>query len=159
MPVFLGYLVNAYSAYNQFSNPVSDIFNEPYASRLPLLFSGLISLDEINSQLTTSVDELITPRFRSGFRSSPDFESVREACIRNSISGWHSYIPLLLIHGGNDTYVDPVSTENMYTAMIQAGTSADICQKVILPGVGHSDGIMPCLVESVLFLYSLRAQN
>jgi pimeloyl-ACP methyl ester carboxylesterase len=159
MPVFLGYLVNAYSAYNQFSNPVSEIFNEPYASRVPALYSGLLSSVEINNQLTTSIEALITSSFLSGFSSSPDFESVHEAFINNSISGWHSYIPLMFIHGGDDTYLDPVSTENIYTEMVQAGTSIDICKKVIVPGIGHADGIVPCMVKSVLFLYNLRIQN
>ncbi len=49
MPSYLGYIINAYSEYNQFSNEVSDILNEPYAGRLGSLYDGTRSLDEINS--------------------------------------------------------------------------------------------------------------
>jgi dipeptidyl aminopeptidase/acylaminoacyl peptidase len=64
--------------------------------------------------------------------------------------------PLLLIHGEKDTSVNPSATETMYTAMIQAGTSVDICKKVIIPGVGHGDGIAPCMIQGILFLNNLR---
>lgn len=142
MPYYLGYILNAYVAYNQFTNPVTDIFNEPYASRLSSLYTGLLTSGQINSQLTTSITGLITPDFSSGFAASAKYASVREALNNNSIDAWQSYKPLLLIHGGNDTQVNPVSTENMYTNMIQAGTSQDICKKVIVPDVDHGDGVI-----------------
>jgi len=79
MPVYLGYILKAYSSYNQFTNPVTDIFNEPYASRLPSLYTGLQTSDQINNQLTTSISGLINPDFLSGFSTSPKYTTVREA--------------------------------------------------------------------------------
>jgi pimeloyl-ACP methyl ester carboxylesterase len=155
MPVYLGYILNAYKSYNQFTNPVSDIFNEPYATRVSTLYNGSLSFDEINSQLTTSINELINPDFLTGFSSSPDYGSVRDGLNNNSITAWHTQKPLLLIHGGADTQVNPVSTENMYDAMIQAGTSPELCEKVILPDLDHSDGVAPCMVQGILFLRAL----
>jgi pimeloyl-ACP methyl ester carboxylesterase len=156
MPVYPGYIVNAYVAYNQFTNPVTDIFNEPYATRVGTLYNGVLTSDEINSQLTTSVKGLFTPDFLAGFATSVKYSSIRDALIRNSISAWHSYKPLLLLHGEKDTQVNPVVTETMYTSMIQAGTSPDICKKVIIPGVDHGDGIAPCMIQGILFLNKLR---
>jgi pimeloyl-ACP methyl ester carboxylesterase len=159
MPVYLGYILNAYKAYDQFTNPVSDIFNEPYASRVSTLYTGVLSSGQINAQLTTSIPGLITPGFLSGFETSANYASVREALLRNSVSAWHSNVPLLLIHGGKDTYVDPISTENMYNSMIQAGTSTAVCTKVIVPDVDHSTGIAPCMIRGVLFLQNLKNGN
>ena len=159
MPIYLGYIVNAYTSYNQFTNPVTDIFNEPYATRLSSLYTGFLTSDEINSQLTDSIPGLITADFLSGFTTSPKYASVRDALNRNSIAAWHGTKPLLLIHGGNDTHVNPVSTENMYTAMIQAGTSPDICKKVIVPDVDHGDGVAPCMIQGILFLKNLSTSN
>ena len=79
MPVYLGYIVNAYTAYNQFTNPVTDIFNEPYASRISSLYTGLLTSSEINDQLTTSIPDLINPDFLAGFESAPEYSSVRDA--------------------------------------------------------------------------------
>jgi pimeloyl-ACP methyl ester carboxylesterase len=159
MPVYLGYILNAYKAYDQFTNPVSDIFNGPYASRLSSLYTGLLTSEQINSQLTTSIPGLITPDFLSGFTTSPKYASVRNALNNNSVSAWNSYKPLLLIHGGKDTQVNPVSTENMYAQMIQAGTSPVLCKKVIVPGVDHGDGVIPCMVQGILFLMNLKGSN
>jgi len=156
MPVYLAYIVNAYTSYNQFTNPASDIFNEPYASRVSSLFTGLLTSDEINSQLTTSIAGLINPDFISGFLTSPQYSSVRNALISNSVAAWHTYKPLLLVHGGNDTQVDPSSTENMYYALIQAGTAQDLLQKSVVPGVDHSEGAIPCMIRGILFLNSLH---
>ncbi len=157
MPVYLAYIVNAYTAYDQFTNPAADIFNEPYASRLSTLFTGSLSSGQINDQLTTSVSGLITPDFISGFAALPKFSSVRTALVNNSIEAWHTNIPVLLTHGASDTQVDPVSTENMYNAMISAGTSADIIKKEVVPGVDHSDGAIPCMIKGILFLNDLKS--
>jgi pimeloyl-ACP methyl ester carboxylesterase len=159
MPVYLGYILNAYTYYNQFTNPVSDIFNEPYASRITSLYTGLMTSDQINNQLTASIPALITQDFLSGFATSPKYSSVRDALNNNSITAWHSLKPMLLIHGGNDTQVNPVSTENMYSEMIQAGTSPDICKKVIVPNVDHGDGLIPCMIEGILFLQNLKTSK
>jgi pimeloyl-ACP methyl ester carboxylesterase len=159
MPVYLAYIVNAYTSYHQFTNPVTDIFNEPYASKLGTLFTGFLSSGQINSQLTTSITGLITPEFLSGFATSARYASVREALNNNSITAWHSYKPLFLLHGGNDTEVNPVATENMYSAMIQAGTALDICKKEIIPNVDHSGGVAPCIIKGILFFKNLSASN
>jgi len=159
MPVYLAYIVNAYSVYNQFPNPVSDIINEPYASGISSLFNGEQTSDQINSQLTTSITALINPDFLSGFTNSARYATLRESLNNNSISAWQSNKPLLLIHGGGDTQVNPVSSENMYSEMIQAGTSVDICTKVILPGLDHGEGVAPCMIQGILFLMSLNASK
>jgi len=159
MPVYLGYIINSYISYNQFTNPASDIFNEPYASRLGSLYTGFLTSDQINSQLTESIAGLINADFLSGYATSPEYATVREALNNNSITPWHSYTPLLLIHGGGDTQVNPVSTENMYSGMIQAGTPEDICKKVILPGLDHGEGVAPCMIEGILFLMNLNTSR
>jgi len=156
MPVYIGYIFNAYSSYKQISNPVSEIFNEPYSSRIRTLYNGNLSFEQINAQLSTSVSTLLNPSFISGFATSDKYASVRRAFKDNSIEAWHSYKPLLLIHGGDDTQVNPVTTETMYSAMIQAGTSADMIEKVIIPGVDHSDGVLPAMLRGIQFLYDLK---
>ena len=157
VPAYLAYIVNAYTAYNQFTNTATDIFNEPYASKITNLFNGTLSLDQIDNQLTTSITGLLTPDFLSGFAASSKYSTIRDALDKNSISAWHTSIPILFVHGGNDTQVDPSTTENIYNAMLQAGTSADLIKKLIVPGVDHSDGAIPCMLQGILFLNNLRS--
>jgi pimeloyl-ACP methyl ester carboxylesterase len=158
MPSYLGYIINAYSAYNQFTNPVTGILNEPYATRLGSLYTGNLSLDQINNQLTTSISGLFKPEFLAGFSSSQDYSSVREALVKNSITPWKSVKPLLFVHGENDTHVSVTATETMYSAMIGAGTSTATCEKLIFPGLDHGDGVVPCMTEGLVFLINLRDQ-
>jgi pimeloyl-ACP methyl ester carboxylesterase len=159
MPVYLGYIVHAYSSYHQFTNPVNEILNEPYASRLSSLYTGLADFQQINSQLTTSVTGLITSDFLSGFASSQKFSTVRDALTRNSISPWHTLKPLYLLHGGSDTQVNPAVTSYFYDAMIAAGTSPVICTKEIIPGLDHGDGVGPCMVKGLQFILNLTTSK
>ena len=156
MPVYLGYIVHAYSAYNQFTNPISDILNEPYASRLNSLFTGLLTSDQINAQLTTSIPSLITTDFLTGFAASQKYSSVRDALSNNSITPWQTLKPLYLLHGGSDTQVNPAVTNHFYDAMIAAGTSPSIISKEILPGLDHTDGAAPAMIKGFQFILNLK---
>ena len=156
MPVYIGYIINAYSEYNQFTNKVSDILNEPYASRLSTLYKGTLTSEEINNQLTTSIPDLFTADFLSGFESDAKFSSIRHALEVNSVSAWNTSVPLFLIHGGADTSVNPLSTENIYTAMIGKGTSTQTCKIEIIPGLDHSDAVVPAMVKGLLFIRELQ---
>jgi len=155
MPVYLGYIINAYSAYDQFTNEVDEILNQPYADLLPSLYSGELSSGEINAELTTSIPGLLTPGFIEGFAGSPVYATVREALSENSITGWKTEVPLFFVHGDSDTQVDPSTTINIYDEMIEAGTSAVICSKEMIPGADHGDGVVPCMVMGLLFLMNL----
>jgi pimeloyl-ACP methyl ester carboxylesterase len=156
MPVYIGFILNAYSAYDQFTNPVSDIFKEPYASRLPGLYNGTLTSDEINDRLTTSIGDLFTSEFLSGFKTDAKYSTVRASLTENSITPWKTSVPLLLIHGGGDTTVNPLTTENTYNAMIDAGTSNEICKKKIIPGLDHGDAVVPAMVSGLLFIINLQ---
>jgi pimeloyl-ACP methyl ester carboxylesterase len=159
MPAYIGYIVSAYTSYGQFTIPLTDIMNQPYASRLGSLFNGTLDLSAINSQLTTSVSGLLNPEFISGFAAAPKYSSVRDAVKRNSVTAWHTYKPLLMVHGGGDTQVNPQVTNLFYDQMISAGTSSEICKKEILPGLDHGDGVVPAMVKGFLFLRNISQHN
>jgi pimeloyl-ACP methyl ester carboxylesterase len=124
-----------------------------------LLITIVLSSDQINAQLTTSIPGLINSEFLTGFSTLPKYSSIREAMNNNSISAWHTYKPLLLVHGEKDSSVNHVTTERMYTAMLEEGTSSDICRKVIIPGADHGDGLAPFVIQSIQFLMSLGGSN
>lgn len=156
MPYYIGYVINGYKSYDQFTNPVSDLLNEPYASRISGLFNGQNNSGQINAQLTTSIAGLIKPEFLAGFATDPKYSSVKQAMITNSITPWKTNIPLLLIHGDADTHVFPSATEDMYAGMLQAGTSTSVIQKVIIPGADHGEGVVPALLQGFLFINNIK---
>jgi len=155
MPVYIGYIVNAYSYYRQFTNPVTDILNEPYATRLAGLYNGKLDFSQINAQLTTSVPLLVNSSFLAGFASDPRYETVRNAMASNSIAPWHTKKPLYMIHGGSDTQVNPQVTEYFYDRLIGEGSSASVVIKEILPGLDHGDAAVPAMVKGLIFLNGL----
>jgi pimeloyl-ACP methyl ester carboxylesterase len=156
VPAYIGYIINAYKEYGQFTNPVADILNEPYASKLASLYNGTQDIGAINSQLTTSVSGLFTPGFLAGYATGEKYAMVRSAMVSNSIAPWKTLKPLYMVHGGSDTQVNPLVTEYFYNAMIDAGTSDQVCIKEILPGLDHGDGTVPAFVKGLLFLMNLK---
>lgn len=155
-PYYIGYVINAYKAYDQFTNPISDILKEPYASRVPNLYTGQLTAGQINAQLTNSIPDLVNADFIAGFSTSAKYASVKDAMVKNSIAPWNTKVPLLMIHGDADTQVDPSVTEYMYNAMIQAGTSEQVIKKVILPGLDHGKGAIPAMLLGLSFFNDIR---
>lgn len=158
MPSYLGYIINSYSEYNQFTNQVSDILNTSYSDDLSQLYNGTLSLSQINSNLTTSISGLFKADFLAGFTTSSAYSSVRNALNKNSVTAWNTSKSLLLVHGESDTHVSVTTTETMYDAMIDAGTSVSVCRKQIFPGLDHGDGLVPAMTEGLLFILNLRDQ-
>jgi pimeloyl-ACP methyl ester carboxylesterase len=156
MPVYLGYIAYAYRTYDQFSNSIEEIFNDPYSSKIDDLYDGTHTSAQINEQLTISIPELIKEDLITGFATSPDYLSIRQALEANSVGAWETRIPLLLIHGGDDINVNPLVTEMMYDKLIGEGTSEDICKKEIIPGLDHGKGIVPCMIKGLIFLMEIR---
>ncbi|NLJ44831.1 MAG: alpha/beta fold hydrolase [Bacteroidales bacterium] len=155
VPAYLGYIIYAYTFYDYIKNPVNDLLNEPYASRLSTLYDGNHTADQINSQLSTSIPELVKEDFRTNY-SDAKYSSVRNSLVTNSIEPYNTQIPLLLVHGDADTQVPVSSTNLFYDKMILAGTSSSVCTKTIIPGLDHGDAIMPCMTRGLEFLIDIR---
>lgn len=156
MPVYLGYIAYAYGVYGLVDNKMQEIFNEPYSSRIGTLFDGRHTSAQINAQLTFSIPELVNKDLIEGFETSPDYSSLRQALEENSVQAWKTEIPVLFIHGGEDTSVDPLSTEIIYEKMILQGTPAGICKKEMIPGLDHSAAYVPFLVKGLTFLGKIK---
>ena len=156
MPVFLGYISNAYAEYNLFSNSLSDLFNEPYATLIPGLYDGMHASDQINDQLNVNIDQLFKAAYISGYSTSTVYQSVRNALISNSIEGWNTSVPLLFLHGTDDDYVVPALSERMHAAMLDAGSNSLTCRYVTMPDLNHSEGIVPAGLAGLAFFKTYR---
>jgi alpha-beta hydrolase superfamily lysophospholipase len=159
MPSYFAYIAFAYRTYGSFQSTYSDLFKEPYATKIPGLFNGLLSTGSINAELTTNVAALLNPAFIAGFETSPLYEDVRQALRLNSITGWKTTVPLLLVHGEADTQVPASGTVSFYNEMISAGTLPSVLQMEMIPGADHGTGLIPASVRSLLFLIELMENN
>jgi pimeloyl-ACP methyl ester carboxylesterase len=156
MPVFLGYISNAYSEYDLFTNPLSDLYNGTYAGLIPGLYDGMHSSDQINSQLTVSITELFTAAYITGYADAPAYLGVRNALSANSISGWDSNVPILFVHGTADDYVMPELSVRMHDAMTAAGSSPLTCIYIPLEDLDHSEGSVPSVLAGLEFFKTYR---
>ena len=155
VPAYIGYIINAYTYYGYFENSIDELLKDPYASKLRQLYDGNHSVVEINSELTSSIPDLLTDEFRNN-GSSSDFSSVASSLIWNSAYAYKSEIPVLLVHGDADTQVNVENTESLYNLMMINGTPSELCKKIILPGLDHGDAVMPFFVEGLKFILELR---
>ena len=156
MPVFLGYIANAYTTYDLYQNELTDLFNSQYASVIPGLYDGQHSSEQINSQLTTSISGLFTAEYLSGAETDQKYLGIRNALRDNSINGWDCDVPLLLLHGTADTYVMPGISQSQYNIMIGSGTSPLTCFYVPLEGLDHSQASVPALFAGYEFFKEYR---
>jgi len=156
MPVYLGYIANAYTTYGLYTNPLTDMFNEPFAGRIPGLYDGKHDAGQINSQLTPSISGLFTAEYLAGANTDPKYAGIRSALNANGINGWDSEIPVLLLHGTADTQVMPLLSESMYNRMIGSGTSPLNCFYVTMPGLDHSQGAVPAGFAGYEFFKTYR---
>ena len=156
MPVFLGYIANAYTAYDLYPNELTDMFNSQYASVIPGLYDGQHSSEQINGQLTTSISGLFTAEYLSGAETDQKYLGIRNALRDNSIYGWECNVPLLLLHGTADSYVMPAISQSQYDIMIGSGTSPATCFYVTLNGLDHSQASVPALFAGYEFFKTYR---
>ncbi len=157
MPSFLGYIAKAYDDHDLFTNTLTDLFKQPYASNIETYFDGLHSTGQINDHLTTVIADLFTSDYITGFASSAAYQSIRDAMAENSIDAWDTSVPLLFVHGDADTYVPKVISDNMVSAMTSASsTSGSNLEYVTLAGKDHSGAIVPACIESLKFFKAIK---
>ena len=157
MPYFMGYMLNSYTKLGEITNNISDIINEPYASRIPNLYDGNYSGDQINSQLTTSVDSLFTAAYRNGYQSNSEFSSVRQTLSGNSIGAWKISTPLTLLHGQADTFVPVQVSQNIYNDFLNMGVSSNMVHLVTFPNINHTEGIIPSEIYAINWFLQIKS--
>ncbi len=156
MPYFLGYMFNSYMNLG-LTTPISDVFQEPYASKIPTLFDGTKSGEDINAELTTSMPDFFTADYIDNYGPDGPYAPVDSILQANSISAWATEIPTLIIHGMEDTFVPKEVSTNMYQDFLAKGVRQEQITWKPLQGLGHTDGIIPAGVASVTWFINLES--
>ncbi len=154
-PVYMAYTGVSYSSLGLIDDPLSDYFNEPFATNLPSYFDGSMSNGQINEKLNDTVAVLVTESFLTGFNDSPKFEDFRNAMDANSVYGWDVKQPVRLYHGTADIYVPPTTSETVYQEFIEAGASSNVTY-IELEGKDHLTGAIPMVVGSLLWFEEIK---
>ncbi|HET6558336.1 MAG TPA: hypothetical protein VFG54_13540, partial [Prolixibacteraceae bacterium] len=157
-PYFTAYLIDAYISLGLVSNPVSDFFREPYAGRIPGLFDGSRSSSNINSYLSVKTADLLTQEFKDGYLSHSKFASFKSALEANSVkvSDWQMTTPTRLFHGEEDLIVPLALSQKTMADLKAAGTADSKIHMVTLPKIGHTDGVLPIGVSTILWFMEIN---
>jgi pimeloyl-ACP methyl ester carboxylesterase len=155
-PFYIAYVALAYQGYYGWTNPLSDFFQEPYATKIPSLFNGVLTGGQINLQLTTSIPSLITPLALSSIDTDARFTSIVDAFGENSLTDWTPSVPMYMYHGNMDTTVPYENSVSVYDQLKANGASASALTFTTLENADHGSGIIPYVEQFVPILLSLK---
>ncbi|MCF6238757.1 MAG: prolyl oligopeptidase family serine peptidase [Candidatus Marinimicrobia bacterium] len=154
-PAYLAYIVTAYDDIYGWDR-LDDIFQQPYAQRIPDLFDGTRDGTQINANLTSNLDSLFVPEFKLSFYAGGE-EQLEAALIDNSPLGWGPIAPVRLFHGTADSTVFFENSEVAYASMLaNGGLSVDL---VALAGADHGTAVFPAYYFAMQWFDSLRTAD
>ena len=156
MPYFLAYLLNSYQTLGSFSNPLSDLIQQPYAGLIPGLFDGMNSGGTINSKLTTKMANFLTPEYRSGYATDAKYVGVRSAFLSNSIIAWNAKTPMKLFHGDKDVYISLGISQQLLADFKTKGVPVSQIELVIIPNADHTTAVYPTSLQTIIWFLLLR---
>jgi pimeloyl-ACP methyl ester carboxylesterase len=147
-PYYIAYLMKGFKSAGAITNPYSDIFNEPYASRIDGLFNGINGGSAINDQLSTNMSQLFTNEFRTTFSTGNKFISLKDVLTSSSVPAWRIKTPLILTHGQADTDVSPTMSRQLYEDLMKLDPALPVTY-IPMPGLDHGSASAPSLISFI----------
>ena len=136
-PFFMGYVVNGFRTAYDWQNPLTDIFNQPYADRIPDLYNGQNSGSDINGSLNDTLSVLLTAEILSDFETSEKYTTLKQQLIDNSLTDWTPSARTYMYHGDSDITVPFQNSVDTYNKLLANGTSESVLTFTPLPGGTH----------------------
>lgn len=157
-PYFLAYLMHSFDMLG-LTTPIDEIFAQTYAGKIDTLFNGKLSGPEINAQLTTKISDLLTNDYRVNGKVKEVYNALEDMLAENSVSGWKTEIPTLIIHGMTDDFVPYEIGSGAYQSFLAAGSGINVVKWLPLPGLGHQNAIIPAELAAMNWFIELHEGN
>lgn len=122
-PSHLAMLFSSYNIIYDWNRPLTNFFQEPYASEIPELINGNYNREEIDQHLAYSFDSLLNPGFLDKLKNKTDIELL-DALHENSVYDWAPRTPLLIIHSIHDDRIPVSDSEATFNTMIENGSTS-----------------------------------
>ncbi len=146
-PAYLAYLLQAYNHTNNWQRPLSDMFQEPYATKLPGLFNGSNSGGSINRELPRDPQKLFTPAFYQGLLQPSGEQTLKKALQDNSLTNWTPQSPTRLYHGTADEIVPFQNSKDTFDGFRARG--AKQVEFFPIEGGTHGSAFVPMLASII----------
>lgn len=154
-PFYIAYIAYAYKTTFDWTEPLSDWFNEPYAAAIPGLFNGVLTGSQINASLTDSIPGLISADFLANADTDPKYQYIVNAFRDNSLTDWLPVTSMYMYHGDADTTVPYENSKAVYQQLLDNGASTEILHFITLPGADHASGLVPYIEDVIPKIMSL----
>ncbi len=155
-PFYLAFVAQAYKNHYGWTQPLSDFFQEPYASRIPSLLDGSKTSGQINAQLTNTIASLVTAGALQAIDTDSKYKYIVDAFRENSLTDWKPTIPMFMFHGDADITVPYSNSVATYEKLVANGASTSTVTLTKLPGADHGTGIFPYIEQFVPKMLSLK---
>jgi pimeloyl-ACP methyl ester carboxylesterase len=153
-PFFLPYVMLSFIEDGTIYGNMNKYFKEPYATRIPDLYNGIKTGNEIDAALTTNPQELFTAEMFN-YKSNPEFEEITNSFEKNRVTSWNTSASLLFIHGADDVYIPQILSDSIYNDFIDAG--ALNVEYEIITGADHNSAAAPAIGRSLIWFDSFRS--
>ncbi len=154
-PYYVAYVAQSYAETYDFSSLLTDFFKGPYYERIPSLFDGQKSAEQIDAQLTTVIADLIQDDLAANLNTEQKYTYLRDSFEDNSLTDWVPGVKLFLYHGESDLTVPYQNSLDTYNALLSNGASPDVLSLIPLEG-SHGTAVTPYILDFVPRLWTLR---
>lgn len=153
---YIAYVALAYKTTFGFSQPLTDFFQEPYATNIPTYFDGTFTGSQINEQLTTTIADLIVPDFRQNIDTKSEYAYFKNAFIENSLTDWAPKKKMFMYHGDADVTVPFENSVITYNKLIGNGATNDVIKFFVIQGADHATGAGPYILDIIPKMLALK---
>lgn len=150
-----GYISFTYMSYNEIeelNRPASDLFQSPYAEKIPSLMDGSKSIAEANNYLTKKIKNLFAEEFLTEFLGNGEIE-LKNSFQQNSLVDWSPKAPIRLYHGSDDEEVNYNNSVIALDKLKAAGADIDL---ITIEGGNHSSSVFESYSNALEWFNSLR---
>lgn len=154
-PANLAFILHAYNVTNGWNRPMTDFFQEPYATRLQQLLNGTRSSSSINPALSSDPAKLFNPTFLAGLKGHGE-QAMKEALRKNSLKYFVPKSPIRMYHGTADTMVPFENTLATYDAMKAAGAPG--VKFIPIKGGTHFSSLEPMIRDVIPWMKEFQTQ-
>lgn len=155
-PLYLPYFIYSQKLFGAHNDPLTKFFNEPYASRIPELFNGNYTNDQVNEQLNDTISKLLKSNMIADFSNGADFAQLRSLLVKNSVTAWVPASKINFYHGSADLNVPPEQSQLIYNSFLNMGVGQDKIQLISLPGTDHESSLLPWGLKTINWFNQLK---
>ncbi|WP_242920927.1 alpha/beta hydrolase family protein [Pontibacter liquoris] len=156
-PVSIAYLLQAYNYTYTWHRPLTDMFQNPYASELPKLFNGVNTGMAINEKLPQDIRKLLSPTFYAALQDNSQELRLKRALYVNSFPEWTPQSPTRLYHGTNDIIIPFQNSKETYQRFVAQG--AKKTEFIPVEDGTHESAYKPMMQSVVPWLKSFSSKQ